>query len=81
MDAVNNNSKEVFPPTSTDRRKIINMDGRESDEGIEKYVVENNVVGNQRGTKNNSKITSTTKSIYTYKIQTKIIQTPNSTPK
>ena len=51
MDAVNNNSKEVFSPTSTDRRKMINMDGRESDEGIEKYVVDNNIVGNQRGPK------------------------------
>ena len=66
MDAVNNNSKEVFSPTSTDRRKMINMDGRESDEGIEKYVDDNNIVGNQRGIKYNSK--------YTKKLQTDILQ-------
>ena len=67
-DTVNNNSKEVGFSNSAGGSNIIQEDDKESDEEIEKYVVENNVVGNQRGTKNNSKITSTTKSIYTYKI-------------
>ena len=73
-DAVNNNSTEVGFPNSSDGRKIITEDDRESDEEIEKYVVDNNVVGNQRGTKNNSKITSTTNSICTHKIQIDIIK-------
>ena len=42
-DVVNNISKEVGFPTSKDDKK--------SDEAIQKYIVENNVVGIQRGTK------------------------------
>ena len=73
-DAVYNKSKVVGFPNSADGSKIIPDDDKESDEEIEKYVGDNNVVGNQRGTKNNSKIASTAKSICTYKIQTDIIQ-------
>ena len=57
MDAANNNSIEVLFPTSADGRNMINEDNRENDEGIEKYVVDNNVVGNQKKNKNNSKCT------------------------
>ena len=50
-DTVNNNSKEVGFSNSADGSNIIQEDDKESDEEIGKYVVENNVVGNQRGTK------------------------------
>ena len=73
-DAVNNNSKEVGLPNSTDGSKKIQEDDQETDEAIKKYVVGNNGVRNQRGPNNNSKITSTIKSICTHKIQTDIIQ-------
>ena len=66
MEALNNNSTEVLLPNSANGSKILNEDDRESDEEIEKYVDDNNVVGNQRGIKNNSKCTQ--------KLQTDIIQ-------
>ena len=74
VDVVTKTSQEVGFPNSAAGSKIIQEDDTESDEAIKKYVVENIVVGNQRGTKNNSKIASTAKSICTYKIQTDIIQ-------
>ena len=66
MEALNNNSKEVFLPNSADGSKILNENDRESDEEIEKYVDDNNIVGNQIGIKYNSK--------YTKKLQTDILQ-------
>ena len=66
MEALNNNSKEVFLPNSADGSKILNENDSESDEEIEKYVDDNNIVGNQRGIKYNSK--------YTKKLQTDIVQ-------
>ena len=50
-DVVNNISKKVGFPTSTDESKIVQDDDKESDEAIRKYIVENDVVGIQRGTK------------------------------
>ena len=47
---------------------------KESDEKNEKYVVEDEVVIEKREDKNNSKITSSTKSVCTYKIQTYIVK-------
>ena len=47
-DVVNNISKEVGFPTSTDKSKIVQDDDKESDEAIKKYIVENNVAGIQR---------------------------------
>ena len=66
MEELNNNSKEVLLTNSADGSKILNEDDRESDEEIEKYVDDNNVVGIQRGIKYNSKCTK--------KLQTEIIQ-------
>jgi len=60
VDVGNNNSTKVLFPTSVDGRKMINEDDKESDERSEKYVVDNNVVRNQRGTKNNDFSTNTT---------------------
>ena len=45
-----------------------------SDEENEKYVIDDEVVVEKRGDKNNSKMTSSTKSINTYKIETDKIQ-------
>ena len=72
-DTVNNNSKEGGFTNSAYGSKILQEGDKKSDEENENYVVENNVAGEQRGNKNISKITSTTKSICTYKIKTDII--------
>ena len=45
-----------------------------SDEENEKYVIDDEVVVEKKGDKNNSKMTSSTKSINTYKIETDKIQ-------
>ena len=66
MEELNNNSKELLLINSADGNKILNEDDRESDEEIEKYINDNNVVGIQRGIKYNSKCTK--------KLQTEIIQ-------
>ena len=47
---------------------------KKSDEENEKYVIEDEVVIEKREDKNNSKMTSSTKSICTYKIQTDIVK-------
>ena len=73
-DAVHNKSKAVGFPNSTDGSKIIPEGNRESDEESEKYAGEHNAVGNQRGTNNNNKLTSNTKSICKNKIQTDIMK-------
>ena len=73
-DVVHNKSKAVGFPNSADGSKIIPEDNRESDEESEKYAGENNAVENQRGTNNNSKLTSNTKSICKNKIQRDIMK-------
>ena len=66
-DAVLNTSKAVGFPKSVDG--IIPEDDRESDEERKKYAGEHDAVRNKRGTNNNNKITSNTKSIGKNKIQ------------
>ena len=55
-------------------RMIFPRGEKESDEENEKYVIEEEVVIEKREDKNNSKMTSSTKSICTYKIQTDIVK-------
>ena len=55
-------------------RMLFTKGEKVSDEENEKYVIDDEVVVEKRGDKNNSKMTSSTKSINTYKIETDTIQ-------
>ena len=73
-DTVSNHS-EVAAFTNSDYGIMIMTEGdKESDEENKQYVVEDDVVVEKRRTKINTKITSLTKSIGTYKTKTDIIQ-------
>ena len=74
VDTVSNHS-EVAAFTNSDYGIMIMTEGnKESDKENEKYVVEADVVVEKRGIKNNSNITSLTKSIGKYKTKIDIIQ-------